>query len=258
VAPIRGSCALLVWLMLSGCSGRSTHTSADEAASAGGAANADPQMSCATTPRTADDELVNTSALDLAAHAKQGALVPVMIALVEVEYPAGAKEAERTQQLEPYQAPLVKSLAALGAQNVERFWLVNAVSASVPAASIDDILCLPDVVRIDVEANYWDVVEPPWGADEAGSLECPLVGDECPEHCFDFMGVPLDANAGCYGGKERVGCAKTTAGIDDGAASCRKKIATGKPYLFYSFIPVEPNFIGWTDCNADDANPQCP
>jgi hypothetical protein len=110
---------------------------------------------------------------------------------------------------------------------------------------------------LSVDAAYWDIVEPPWGPDEAGKLECPLTADECPEHCFDFNGVPWQAAPACYGGRARVACSKHQSIINDGAASCFEHVATGETYLFYSFVPIDPNFLGWRPCNADRAITMC-
>ena len=247
---------LLTCLLFLACAcGGKSNQGAPGAVGAAGAPAVEP--TCAETPRSADDERANAALVDMATHAQSDKLVPVLISLVDVPITAGAMEAARSAELEPYQAPIVGQLTEWGAQSIERFWLINAVAASVPASHIEDLLCLPNVVRLDSDAAYWDIVEPPWGPEQAGKLECPVTGEQCPEHCFDFNGVPFDASAGCYRGTERVACSTTRAAIDDGAASCFQNIASGKTYLFYSFVPIDPNFIGWRPCENQPAPKIC-
>jgi hypothetical protein len=241
--------------VVTACGGKSGSAAHDPPTTAGGAPTEEP--ACADTPRSSADAAANAAILDMARHAQPSQLIPLMISLVEVEPVGPVDMGARTAQLEPYQAPIAEHLAEWGAQGVERFWLANALAASLPAERVDDLLCLENVVRIDTDAPYWDIVEPPWSADEAGTLECPLMGDQCPEHCFDFNGAPWSDADGCYIGTERVACAKTRAAITDGAASCFENIATGKTYLFSSFVPSAPSFIGWRPCGEQVAVALC-
>ena len=215
------------------------------------------EPTCADTPRSADDEAENAQVLAMAQHGEPDKLVPLLIWLVQVETTGEVTEAARSKQFEPYQAPIAAKLSEWGVQNVEQAWLVNSMAASVPLKYIDDLLCLPNVLHVHTDTPYWEVVDKPWGADEAGKYECPLQGEQCPEHCFDFNGIPFDEAAGCYRGRERVGCAITQQFINDGAASCFEHVATQKTYLFYSFVPVEPNFIGWRPCDPALTIQQC-
>ncbi len=216
-----------------------------------------PEPACVETARSSDDDVTNAAIVDMAAHAAPDKLVPVLIMLIEKPVGPGVNAADRALELAPYQGPLTAQLKKWGAENIERFWLTNSVAASVPAKHLAQVLCVPHVVRIESSAAYWDIVEPPWGADEAGALECPLNGKQCPAHCFDFDGVPYDATIGCFRGRERVACSKHQSVISDGAVSCFQHVASGKPYLFFSFVPIEPNFIGWRPCKADMAVQMC-
>jgi hypothetical protein len=238
---------LLAWA----CGGKAGKNVSEAMSGASGASGSPTAVepTCADTPRSAEDDAQNAKLLEMAQHADPDKLVLLLITLVQVETTGEVSEASRSKQLEPYQAPIVAKLTEWGAQNIERFWLSNSIAASVPLKYVDDLLCLPNVVQVYTDAPYWEVVEKPWSADEAGKYECPLQGERCPEHCFDFNGIPFDEAAGCYQGRERVGCAVTTPAITDGFASCFEQLATGKTYLFYGLPPVEPNFVGWHPCD---------
>ena len=259
---VRWVLPLLLACACGGKSGKNTPEGGAGAATAGatGASGAPAvvEPTCADTPRSADDEAQNAKLLDMAEHGAPDTLVSLLILLIQLEITGEATEAARTKQLEPYQAPIVAKLREWGVQNVERFWLINAIAAPVPLKYVDDLLCLPNVVNLTTDTPYWEIVDRPWGADEAGKYECPLQGEQCPEHCFDFNGIPFDEAAGCYRGRERVGCAVTTSAIDDGGASCFEQLATGKTYLFRGFLPVDPNFIGWRPCDPALPIPLCP
>jgi hypothetical protein len=246
-----GLCACLV-LLASACGGKSGKSSEDVSGASGAAgASGLAAPTCADTPRSQGDDAANAAVVDMAAHAEPEKLVPLLISLVEVPVSPGVSPSARAEELEPYQGPVAAKLAEWGAEGIERFWLVNAIAASVPAKYVAKVLCLANVRRLESDAAYWDIVDAPWGPDEAGKLECPLVGDECPEHCFDLNGVPWQAATACYGGRERVACTKYQSGITDGAASCFEHVASGRTYLFYSFVPIEPNFLGWRPCGAE-------
>lgn len=207
------------------------------------------EPTCAFTERTADDDAENARVLDMAAHGDPDTLVPLLIWLVQIETDGAVNEASRSKQLEPYQAPIAATLSAWGVHNVERFWLTNSLAASVPLKYVEALLCLPNVRHVHTDTPYWEIVERPWSADEAGMYECPLQGEQCPEHCFDYNGIPFDEAAGCYQGRERVACAITTSAFSDGAASCFEQLASGQTYLFYGFVPMAPNFLGWQPCD---------
>lgn len=244
---------LLVACACGGKSGKSALEGTSGASSTAGATGisgvpAVEEPTCADTPRTAEDDAHNAKLLDMAEHADPDTLVLVMITLVQVETGA-MSEASGLAQLEPYQGPIVAKLTEWGAQDIQRFWFGNSIAASMPLKYIDDLLCLPNVVLVHTDTPYWEVVKKPWSADEAGKYECPLQGAQCPEYCFDFIGIPFDEAAGCYQGRERVGCTVATPAIADGVASCFEQLATGKTYLFYGLLPVEPNFIGWQPCD---------
>lgn len=238
-------------LLLAGACGGKAGKNASEGVDGASGASGSPAVmepTCADTLRSAEDDAQNAKLLEMAEHGDPNRPIFLMISLVQVETGA-TSEAAGLAQLEPYQGPIVAKLTEWGAQNIERFWLGNSIAASVPLTYIDDLLCLPNVVLVHTDTPYWEVVGKPWSADEAGKYECPLQGEQCPEHCFDFIGIPFDQAAGCYQGRERVGCAITTPAISDGAASCFEQLATGKTYLFYGLPPVEPNFIGWQPCD---------
>lgn len=251
MARVRWVLPLLVACACGGKAGKNSSEGIGGAGSTAGSSGAptgvDP--TCADTPRSADDEAENATVLEMAADGDPERLVPLMIWLVQVETTGEVTEASRSKQYEPYQTPIVAKLTEWGVQNIERFWITNSIVASVPLKYVDDLLCLPNVLNVHTDAAYWEIVERPWSADEAGKYECPLEGELCPAHCFDYNGIPFDEAAGCYKGQERVGCAITTATIFDGVASCFEQTATGKTYLFYNFVPIEPNFIGWQPCD---------
>jgi hypothetical protein len=232
----------------SGTSGKHTGREPGVAGSAGTA-----EVLCAETPRSVEDDVANMAVVDMAAHAEPNKLVPLMISLVEVPVFPGVNEADRAVELEPYQAPVAAKLEEWGAEGIERFWLVNAIAASVPAKYVAQVLCLPNVRVLSVDAPYWDIVEPPWGADEAGTLECPLAGDRCPEHCFDLYAAPWNAAAGCYDydARERVACTTSQGLIDDGGSSCVENVTSGETYALYGFVPREPYFLGWRPCSPE-------
>ena len=240
------------WLVLASACGGKAGPSTDDASGVAGSSGV-AAVICGDTSRSKEDDAANAAILDMAAHADPEKLVPVLILLVEAPVPPGANQADRAVELEPYQGPVAAKLAEWGAQGIERLWLVNAIAASVPAKYVAPLLCLANILRLESDAAYWDIVEPPWGPDEAGTLECPLTGDGCPEHCFDFNGVPYDAAAGCYRERERerVACSKSQSIINDGVANCFQNIASGDTYLFYSFVPIDPNFVGWRPCSAE-------
>lgn len=245
---------LVPLLLLAGACGGKAGKNASEGVGGASGASGSPAVvepTCADTLRSADDEAENAKVLEMAADGDPDTLVPLLIWLVQVETTGEVTEAARNKQYEPYQGPVAAKLTEWGVKNVERFWLTNSIAASVPLKYVDDLLCLPNVLNVHTDAAYWQIVEPPWSADEAGKYECPLEGAQCPEHCFDFEGTPFDEAAGCYQypARERVACAITGQVIFDGAASCFEQIATGKTFLFYSFVPVEPNFIGWRPCD---------
>lgn len=246
----RARWAVPLLLLAGACAGKAGKNASEGVGGASGASGSPAVMepTCADTLRSADDEAKNAKVLEMAADGDPEQLVPLLIWLVQVATTGEVTAASLSKQYEPYQAPIVAKLTEWGVQNIERFWITNSIAASVPLKYVDDLLCLPNVLNVHTDAPYWEIVERPWGADEAGKYECPLQGEQCPEHCFEYNGIPFDEAAGCYGGQERVGCAITTPVIFDGVASCFELLATGKTYLFYNFVPVEPNFIGWQPC----------
>jgi hypothetical protein len=238
----------------SGASGKPTGGESGVAGSAGTA-----EVLCAETPRSAAEDAANMAVVDMAAHAEPNKLVPLMILLVEVPVSPGVNPADRAVGLEPYQAPVAAKLEEWGAEGIERFWLVNSIAASVPAKYVAQLLCLPNVRVLEATTSYWDIVEPPWGADEAGTLECPRAGDGCPEHCFDFYAAPWDAAAGCYDydARERVACTTAQGLINDGGSSCVENVASGETYALYGFVLREPYFLGWRPCSPERAVKIC-
>lgn len=259
-------------LLASACGGKAGQPT-DDASSTGGASGMPGKpiggasgiagssgtagATCADAPRSKEDDAGNAAIVEMAARADPEKLVPVMILLVEVPVSPGVNQADRAAQLEPYQGPVAARLAEWGAENIERFWLVNAIAASVPAKYVAQVLCLANVLHLESDAAYWDIVEPPWEPDAAGTFECPLTGDECPEHCFDFNAVPWNETAGCYGGRERVACTKSQGLINDGGGSCVEHVATGKTYVVYGFVPREPYLLGWRPCGTEREITMC-
>jgi hypothetical protein len=234
-----------------GAAGRSGKPTAGESGVAGSAGTA--EVLCAATPRSIEDDVANMAVVDMAAHAEPNKLVPLMISLVEVPVSPGVNPADRAAELEPYQAPVAAKLAEWGAEGIERFWLGNSIAASVPAKYVAQVLCLPNVRVLGVDAPYWDIVEPPWGPDEAGTLECPLMNGQCPEHCFDFYAAPWNEAAGCYDNdaRERVACTTSQGLINDGGSSCVEKVASGETYALYGYVLREPYLLGWRPCSPD-------
>lgn len=207
---------------------------------------------CVETARSKEEDAANTAVVEMAARAEPDKLVPLMISLVDVPVSPGVNQADRAPELEPYQGPVAAKLAEWGAQGIERFWLTNSLAASVPAKHVAQVLCLANVRLLESDALYWDVVEPPWGPDEVGELECPLLGGECPEHCFDFNGMAWDAAAACYDDeRQRIACTKSPSLINDGGVSCIENVASGETYAIYGYVPREPYFLGWRPCSPE-------
>jgi|GEM_PF-5222113 len=238
-----------------GMSGTASSITGGGAGVAGGGGM--PEPTCVSTPRSTEEDAGNAAVVDMAAHAEPDKLVPLIISLVEVPVSPGVNAAERAAQLEPYQGPIATQLEEWGAQGIERFWLTNGLAASVPAKYVAQVLCLANVRLLESNAPYWEVVDRPWGPDEAGEIECPLSGNECPAHCFDFYGMPWDSAAGCFSRRERVACVITQGLINDGGSTCLENVASGQPYLFYGFAPLEPYLLGWRPCSPEREPTTC-
>lgn len=239
----------------------------EELSSAGGDAGGSPiddvidaGAACAETLRDEQDAAINAATQQLVALTPPERDVPLLIALVDVAFDfsriSGASDAERerviaerVEQLEPYQDPIAVRLKALGAKDVSGSWLINSMAATLEAKYVPQILCWPNVLHIEVDAPFWSVAEPPWGGDEAGANECPLVNGICPEHCNQVMAYPLVDGAACEDDWQVVACSRAYPGFDDGEPVCRERSATGEQYLFGGIAPKSPDFLGWQDCD---------
>lgn len=225
----------------------------DENGGQGGAS----EPTCFDTPREPEDDAINATTLEMASLAPPDRLVPIMIGLVRIDFdfstvstgkPREQLIEERKQQLEPYQTPILQRLAALGAEQVGTSWLINSVSASLAARNLPDVLCWPNVVKIEVDGGYWTIAEPPWSAAEAGPAQCPLIDGECPEHCFDVSAAKVVNGVACGMNREAVACSREPYGIDDAEPSCRQSTESGERYVFRGLVPDPPDYVGFEAC----------
>jgi len=215
---------------------------------------------CFETPREPADDATNADVVSMAALAPPERIVPLSILLVDVDFSPSSNDetpeqvaAERQQQLELYQGPIQARLEALGATNVARASLFNDVAASIEARYVADILCWPNVVRLVVDVGYWTIADPPWTADEAGPAQCPLVDGKCDPHCFEIAASPVVDGQACLETKQVVACSRGRYySVDNPHPVCRQRIADGERYAFQRFVPSEPDYVGFGECDGPE------
>lgn len=223
----------------------------------GGGSKVDDPI-CFETPRDAAALAVNAETLEMMALTPPGRLVPLTIDLVAVEFDfsldsTGKKREqlieERKRQLEPYQAPILERLAGIGARNVSTTWITNSVSATLSARDVTGVLCWPNVVQAQVDAGYWTIAEPPWGAPQVGSAQCPLENGACPAHCFEIKAAPVVDGVACSCTERPVACSREPYGIDDDEPSCRRSTESGATLIFRGLVPDSPDYAGFQACS---------
>jgi hypothetical protein len=228
---------------------------------------------CFPTQRTAEDESVNAAALATAGDARPETLVPFILLLTDPAFDfsrlgtenaaeRAAAIAEREAQLAPYQDPIEALLAAHDAENISSTWLINSVSASMPAQHVSKMVCWPEIRRIELTASYWDLVEPPWGPTEAGPGECPIVDGACPEHCVPLEGSRYDESNACHEPAELMACSRRETGGTLPVVSCSAHLDSGELYVFPLEPPFSPGFLGFRRCTNEEesktvASPTC-
>lgn len=195
---------------------------------------------------------VAEQALELASAASPATRLEVFVALTEPDYDFGNLDIPaREAQLAPYQDPIVVLVEARGGEVVTKFWISNSLVIDLAAQHLPDVFCWPEIRTVEVSTPYWDAVTPYWDLDSVGLEECPLTGETCPEHCSAFSGERLDEARGCLVPVRAVGCDRNPTRIVTADEKCRIDTRTGERFRFGGLGPLEPAFLGWSEC--DDA-----
>lgn len=163
----------------------------------------------------------------------------------------------RRRLLAPLHEPEVARLLGRGSTEVSPEWLSNSITATLDARLIADTARDPDVIGLDVDANYYDVVDAPWRAGDVGPRECPLAEGRCPEHCSEVRGTPIDGPGAYPAVPPLVACSRDErVGSSFGPWNCSVERSTGLRYLFGLFWPTEAGYVGWRACNEAEGGGQ--
>lgn len=199
--------------------------------------------------------LANSSSaytLELARAADPDFALSIIIMLPDPGSIAGLTVEQRQAQLAPSQDPIEQLLVQHGATKIERFWLINAFSATLPAKYVLGVPCWPLVQAIESDLNYWEVAARPWDLTSVGTSECPLTNGSCPTHCDAISGQPYYPAQGCNGQTEVLACSIFERGGMIGG-NCAASTKAGKIYCdVLNFTLGEPSYLGWRDCTTDE------